>query len=101
MALAEAKLRLDRMTIRAPIDGRVFRLIAHPGARIGGAMVHSTEHDGSTVVTLYRPKMLQVRVDVRFEDIPKVGLNQLVEIKSRVPRVKSARHWRRAVEGRR
>ncbi|HUS38621.1 MAG TPA: HlyD family efflux transporter periplasmic adaptor subunit, partial [Pirellulales bacterium] len=32
------------------------------------------------VVTLYRPDMLQIRVDVRFEDIPKVSLNQPVEI---------------------
>lgn len=37
-------------------------------------------YDGSTVVTMYDPKMLQVRVDVRFEDIPKVRLDQPVEI---------------------
>ena len=36
--------------------------------------------DGSTVVTLYRPDMLQARVDVRFEDIPKVALGQKVLI---------------------
>jgi multidrug efflux pump subunit AcrA (membrane-fusion protein) len=40
----------------------------------------SAESDGSTVVTLYRPEMLQARVDVRFEDIPRVSLNQSVEI---------------------
>ena len=80
VAVAEAKLQLDRMTIVAPVDGRVFRLIAHPGARIGSGMTHMTGHDGSTVVTMYRPEMLQVRVDVRFEDIPKVSLNQPVEI---------------------
>jgi hypothetical protein len=38
--------------------------------------------DGSTVVTMYRPEMLQVRVDVRFEDIPKVNLGQPVLIKN-------------------
>lgn len=82
VAVAEAKLRLDRMTVVSPIDGRVFRLIAHPGARIanGGAMTQMAGHDGSTIVTLYRPDMLQVRVDVRFEDIPKVSLHQPVEI---------------------
>ncbi len=80
VAVAEAKLRLDRMTIKSPIDGRVFRLIAHPGARIGSGMTQMTGHDGSTIVTLYRPDMLQVRVDVRFEDIPQVSLNQPVEI---------------------
>ncbi|MFK8115219.1 MAG: efflux RND transporter periplasmic adaptor subunit, partial [Rubripirellula sp.] len=78
--VAEAKLRLDRMTIVAPVDGRVFRLIAHPGARIGSGMTQMEGHDGSTVVTMYRPELLQVRVDVRFEDVPKVSLRQPVEI---------------------
>lgn len=80
VAVAEAKLKLNRMTISAPVEGRVFRLFAHPGARIGGGMTQMAEHDGSTVVTMYRPDMLQVRVDVRFEDIPKISLNQSVEI---------------------
>jgi RND family efflux transporter MFP subunit len=80
VAVAEAKLRLDRMTVRSPIDGRVFRLIGHPGARIGSGMTQMTGYDGSTIVTLYRPDMLQVRVDVRFEDIPQVSLGQAVEI---------------------
>lgn len=77
---AEAKLQLDRMTVYAPVDGRIFRLIAHPGARIGSGMTQMAGHDGSTVVTMYRPEMLQVRVDVRFEDIPKVSPNQPVTI---------------------
>ncbi|MBI84372.1 MAG: hemolysin D [Planctomycetaceae bacterium] len=80
VAVAEAQLRLDRMTVTSPADGRVFRLIAHPGARIGSGMTQMAGHDGSTVVTLYLPEMLQVRVDVRFEDIPKVSLQQPVEI---------------------
>ena len=80
--VAEAKLRLDRMTVRSPIGGRIFQLIADPGARIGGSsgMTQMAGHDGSTVVTLYRPDMLQTRVDVRFEDIPQVHLNQPVKI---------------------
>lgn len=80
VALAEAKLQLDRMTVVAPIDGRVFRLIANPGTRVGSGMTQMIGHDGSTIVTLYRPDMLQLRVDVRFEDIPQVSLNQPVEI---------------------
>ena len=80
VVVAQAKLQLDRMTIISPIDGRIFHLVAHPGARIGSGMTQMAGHDGSTVVTMYRPEMLQVRVDVRFEDIPKVGLNQPVEI---------------------
>jgi multidrug efflux pump subunit AcrA (membrane-fusion protein) len=80
VAVAEAKLRLDRMTIVAPIDGRVFRLIAHPGTRLGSGITQMAGQDGSTVVTMYRPQALQVRVDVRFEDLPKVALDQRVVI---------------------
>ncbi len=80
VAVAQMKLALDRMTVKAPVDGRVYRLIGHPGSRIGSGMTQMEGHDGSTVVTLYRPNMLQVRVDVRFEDIPKVSRNQLVSI---------------------
>ncbi len=80
VSLAEAELQLNRMTITAPVDGRIFRLIAHPGARIGSGMTHTAGYDGSTVVTMYQPDRLQVRVDVRFEDIPKVTLRQPVQI---------------------
>jgi RND family efflux transporter MFP subunit len=82
VTVAEAELRLDRMTVRAPIDGRVYKLIGHPGARVGSGMTQMTGHDGSTVVTLYRPKMLQIRVDVRFEDLPQVRLGQPVQIEN-------------------
>jgi len=81
VAVAEAKLRLDRMTVRAPIDGRVYQLVGYPGSTMTGGMGRDNT-DGSTVVTLYRPDLLQVRVDVRFEDIPKVSLGQAVEIEN-------------------
>ena len=80
VAVAEGKLRLDRMTVRSPVDGRVYRLIGQPGTTLSGSMPKSDNFDSSTVVTLYRPEMLQIRVDVRFEDIPKVRLAQPVEI---------------------
>ncbi|MEK6238902.1 MAG: HlyD family efflux transporter periplasmic adaptor subunit [Planctomycetales bacterium] len=84
VVVAEAELRLHRMTVRSPIDARVYQLIGHPGSRIGGGagMARMTGHDGSTVVTLYRPEMLQVRVDVRFEDVPQISLNQPVRIEN-------------------
>ena len=78
--LAEAKLRLDRMTVTAPVDGRVYQLVAFPGTNITGGMSPIANADGSTIVTLYRPESLQVRVDVRFEDIPKVSWGQPVQI---------------------
>jgi RND family efflux transporter MFP subunit len=79
VAQSEAKLRLDRMTVRAPIDGRIFRLVAEPGTRLMDGP-GTPASDGSTVVTMYRPESLQVRVDVRFEDLPKVRLEQPVQI---------------------
>ncbi|MEX2188037.1 MAG: HlyD family efflux transporter periplasmic adaptor subunit, partial [Pirellulales bacterium] len=80
VAAAEAKLRLDRMTVRSPVDGRVFELIGYPGSTLSGGMQKTENYDSSTVVTLYQPGKLQVRVDVRFEDIPKVSLGQSVTI---------------------
>lgn len=82
VALAEAKLRLDRMTVRAPIDGRVYQLMAYPGTTLTAGMSGPANADASTVVTLYSPEMLQVRVDARFEDVPKVNLGQPVTIKN-------------------
>jgi RND family efflux transporter MFP subunit len=80
--LAEAKLRLDRMTVRAPADGRVYQLIAYPGSTMIGGMGLVPDSDGSTVITMYQPNMMQVRVDARFEDIPKVSLGQPVQIRN-------------------
>jgi HlyD family secretion protein len=80
LALAEAKLRLERMTVRAPVDGRVYQLVAYPGTTLTGGMSSIPNADAATVVTLYQPELLQVRVDARFEDIPKVSLGQRVQI---------------------
>ena len=52
VVVAQTELQLNRMTVRSPIDGRVFRLIGEPGARIGGGMTQMAGHDGSTIVTL-------------------------------------------------
>lgn len=81
VAEAEAELRLSRMTIKAPEDGRIYQLVGLPGSRVGaGVMTAMETHDGSSVVTMYKPTSLQIRVDVRFEDIPKVSLQQKVLI---------------------
>ena len=82
VAVAEAQLQLDRMTIRAPVNGRVYHLLGHPGSRLGSGMTQMEGHDGSSIVTMYQPEMLQVRVDVRFEDLPKVTLKQPVAIRN-------------------
>ncbi|QDU77488.1 Cobalt-zinc-cadmium resistance protein CzcB [Bremerella volcania] len=80
VALAQAKLALDRMVVRAPVAGRIYQLLSPPGTHLGTMPSQRTESDSSTVVTMYRPDSLQVRVDVRFENIPQVSLNQQVTI---------------------
>lgn len=76
-----ARLALERTTVRAPIDGRVLSLVAHPGTRVTG-QDSSAGQDASTVVSMYDPRMLQVRADVRLEDIPMVQPGQAVVIET-------------------
>jgi multidrug efflux pump subunit AcrA (membrane-fusion protein) len=79
--LEEAELRLARMQITAPRDGRVLRLIASPGDRVMG-MDTTAEHRSSTIVQMYDPSHLQVRVDVRLEDVPMVTPGQRVKVET-------------------
>jgi RND family efflux transporter MFP subunit len=81
LALEKAQLTVDRTTVRAPVDGRVLNLIAHPGSRVMG-LDSSASQSSSTVVSLYNPAMLQVRADVRLEDVPMVQPGQPVEIET-------------------
>lgn len=81
LAVEKAELALDRTVVRAPVDGRVLRLLAHPGTRVMGLELAAGQ-SSSTVVELYRPTMLQVRADVRLEDVPLVQPGQPVEIET-------------------
>ena len=80
VALANAQLQLDRMIVRAPVAGRVFRLVGNPGTSVGPGGVSSEDFDPSTVVTLFQPESLQVRADVRFENLPLIRLDQRATI---------------------
>ncbi|WP_254511481.1 efflux RND transporter periplasmic adaptor subunit [Anatilimnocola floriformis] len=79
LAVETAELRLTRMTITSPISGRVLALHAQPGRRLMG-LSPASERDSSAVVSLYDPKNLQVRADVRLEDVPNAQLGQPVQI---------------------
>ena len=81
LTIEAAKLLLERMTIRAPISGRVLTLDSRPGKRLAG-LDPISEQNSSAVVTLYDPKNLQVRVDVRLEDVPQVQIGQPVAIET-------------------
>lgn len=72
----EAQLRLDRMTIRAPIDGYVQRRLKVPGDKVMLAM--DDEHS-SHLLHLYDPSSIQVRVDVPLADAANVFTGQQCE----------------------
>lgn len=75
LAVETAELRLERMTVRSPMSGRVLSVAARPGQRLSG-MNPNSEQGSGVVVSLYDPAMLQVRVDVRLEDVPQVQIGQ-------------------------
>ncbi len=68
----DAALRLERMTVRSPIDGVVIERLVVPGSRLGGT--------GAAVAELYDPRHLQVRVDVPLADAARVGVGQPAEV---------------------
>ncbi|WP_233148199.1 efflux RND transporter periplasmic adaptor subunit [Rhodopirellula sp. MGV] len=81
LQLRQAKLMLARTVIRAPFRGRILRLLSLPGMRVAGLGQSSGQHS-STIVEMYDPTRLQVRADVRLEDVPHVIPGAPVEIKT-------------------
>lgn len=81
LLLRRAKLNLERTVVRAPMTGRILRLIASPGARVMG-LDENAGQSSSTVVEMYDPTRLQVRADVRLEDVPMVLPGAPVEIET-------------------
>lgn len=75
--VAEAELRLQRMTITSPVDGVVMARLVGPGSKV---MLDMDAPHSAHVIHLYDPASLQVRVDVPLADAAKVGLNQRAEI---------------------
>jgi HlyD family secretion protein len=76
-----AKLNLNRMTVKAPTAGRVQALIARPGSKVMGQTAASAP-EASTVITMYDPARLQVRADVRLEEVPRVFVGQQARIET-------------------
>jgi len=71
----EAKLRLERMEVRAPVPGVVLRRNVEPGTAVSPA-----GSAGGPLIQLYDPKRLQVRVDVALSTAAHVGVDQEAEI---------------------
>ena len=82
VSLEQAELQLERMTVRAPRNGRVLNLLSSDGTHVQGGPGMGGKHDGGAVITMYQPEKLQVRVDVRFEDLPQIQRGQPVQIES-------------------
>ena len=81
LTVQQAQLRLDRMVVKSPIAGRVLALVAQPGSRVMG-LDPGGEYRTSTIVSLYDPDQLQVRTDVRLEDLPLLQQGQQVRIET-------------------
>ncbi len=77
---ALAALRLERSTVRAPADGRIHRILHAVGATLAGRE-QTGEPAGDAVATIYQPGSLQIRADVRFENIRQVSAGQPTEIR--------------------
>ncbi|MBT3279586.1 MAG: efflux RND transporter periplasmic adaptor subunit [Phycisphaerales bacterium] len=73
----DAKLRLDRMSIRAVKAGVVMRRLKSPGEKLS---VISDNPDSAKVLSLYDPKKLQVRVDVAASEAKPVQVGQRAEV---------------------
>lgn len=81
LQVRQAELTLERNTVRAPFSGKILRVIASPGARVMG-LETTAGQSSSTVAEMYDPDRLQVRADVRLEDVPLVSQGQQVEIET-------------------
>jgi RND family efflux transporter MFP subunit len=81
LQLQKARLELERTTIRAPMNGRILRLLAGPGMRVTGLQT-SGDPRSSSVVEMYDPDRMQARADVRLEDVPLVQPGQPVRIET-------------------
>lgn len=76
-----ARLALERTDVRAKTGGQVLALHARPGARLMG-IDRAAMQDASTVLTMYDPRRLQVRADVRLDDVSRVVIGQQVRIET-------------------
>lgn len=81
LKLQQAELAFERTEIKAPITGRVLRIVAAPGNRVMG-LEELAGQSSSTILEMYDPQRLQVRADVRLEDVARVVPGAPVEIET-------------------
>jgi multidrug efflux pump subunit AcrA (membrane-fusion protein) len=74
VALSTARLRLERMDVTAPAAGFVMQLNSVPGRMVGVRSVAGGAMD--SLMSLYDPNSLQVRVNVPIDKFPLVRAGQ-------------------------
>ena len=74
----EAALAVDRTEIRSPVAGTVLSRHVEPGTRI--QMSARSESMNTTVLRVYNPDKLQVRVDVPLADAAKIAAGGRAQI---------------------
>ena len=77
VAVQEAELRLERMTIRSPITGYVQSRLKMPGDKV---MLAADDRHSAHIVHAYDPSHMQVRVDVPLADAAHVSIGQACEV---------------------
>jgi len=75
VALSEAQLRVERMTVRSPFDGVVLSRDAQAGTVVGPAA------SDSPICQLYDPRALRVRVDVPQNQVAAASVDMRAEIR--------------------
>lgn len=73
----EARLRLERMTVKAPCAGVVQALTCEPGAKV---MLGADDPHAARIARLYDPARLQARVDVPLASASQVAIGQRATI---------------------
>ncbi|MFK7883908.1 MAG: efflux RND transporter periplasmic adaptor subunit [Phycisphaerales bacterium] len=73
----EAALRLQRMTVRAPVSGYVQKRLKAPGDK---AILMMDDPGSAQIIHIYDPSRLQVRVDVPLADAAHVSVGQRCEV---------------------
>lgn len=77
--VARQQLAMERTQIRAPMDGRVMRLLVQPGQQ---RMLGADNRDSAAIAYLYDPEKLQARIDVPLAEAAKMSLGQPVRLRS-------------------
>jgi HlyD family secretion protein len=76
-ALDEARLRVERLEVKSPAAGVVVERFKEPGSK---SMLGMDDEFSATMVSLYDPAKLQVRVDIPLVDAASVAVGQRAEI---------------------